>query len=88
MAVAEDHLRTCTEKISPNCFKCQICKIAVGLASGEYSEKKVQAKIVVESDGQVKEDSNEVEYYQDGIRPGLFKTLVGEGHEEFSSARQ
>jgi ubiquitin carboxyl-terminal hydrolase 5/13 len=28
------------------------------------------------------------EYYQDGVRPQLFKTLVGKGHPEFQTGQQ
>lgn len=33
---AEKHLEACTS-YSPNCYQCQISKLAVGLYSGEYS---------------------------------------------------
>lgn len=33
---AEAHLENC-DKYAPDCFMCQICKLAVGLNSGEYS---------------------------------------------------
>ena len=35
---------------------------------------------------EVKDDKEE--YYQEGIRPGMFKSLIGKGHEEFQSGRQ
>jgi len=28
------------------------------------------------------------EYYQDGIKPQLFKTLIGKGHPEFQGGQQ
>ena len=28
------------------------------------------------------------EYYQDGVRPQLFKTLVGKDHPEFKTGQQ
>mgnify|MGYP000971680036 CR=1 FL=1 len=61
----------------------------IGLQSGEYSTKKVAQKVIVEGE-EVKaaSDSQEEEYYQDGIRPAIFKTLMGKGHQEFSTGQQ
>ena len=82
---AEMRLLACTGA-APESFSCQVSKLAIGLASGEYSEKKIAKKVVVEGE-EIKDDDKE-EYYQDGIRPGIFKALVGKGHEEFQSGRQ
>ena len=60
----------------------QISKLVVGLSSGEYSQKKVARKVIVDGE-EIKDDDGKEEYYQEGVRPGIFKTLVGKGHEEF-----
>ena len=86
LSTAQHHLDTCG-KYSPECYHCQIAKLAIGLSSGEYSQKKVQRKVIVEGE-EIKEGDDKEEYYQDGIRPGIFKTLIGKGHEEFQSGRQ
>ena len=54
--------------------------------SGEYSEKKVAEK--VEYEGMSEEEKGTEEFYQDGIRPAMFKMLVGKGHPEFSGNKQ
>lgn len=57
-------------------FSVQMCKMAQGLLSGKYSQE-------------VKEDAldGELCHFQ-GIRPQMFKNLVGRGHHEFSTNRQ
>ncbi|XP_055864421.1 ubiquitin carboxyl-terminal hydrolase 5-like isoform X2 [Biomphalaria glabrata] len=63
-------------------FNFQMSKLAFGLLSGEYS-KNVEAE---------KEDSppGEAKYLPSpqGIRPHVFKNLVGKGHVEFSTKKQ
>ena len=54
----------------------------VGLQSGEYSQKKIAQKVIFDSE---EAKTDEDEFYQDGIRPAIFKTLIGKGHEEFKS---
>lgn len=71
---------TC-KKFSPDCFQCQIQKLALGLASGKYSQKKLEAKVEKEGENEEQKD----EYYQDGVRPQIFKTLIGKGHPEFQT---
>lgn len=41
------HLRGC-EKSSPDCYQCQVYKLAQGLLSGEYSQKKLAQKVDTE----------------------------------------
>lgn len=71
---ANDHLDAC-QKWTPDCFECQMSKLAIGLYSGDYSQK-VQSK---DEKGQLVPD----EFYQEGIRPQLLKSLFGKGHQEF-----
>jgi ubiquitin carboxyl-terminal hydrolase 5/13 len=79
------HLLTCT-KFAPECLMCQVSKLVEGISCGRYSEKKVAKKI--EYEGQSEEEKSKVEYTQDGIKPHMFKTLVGRDHNEFKTSRQ
>ncbi|XP_046375139.2 ubiquitin carboxyl-terminal hydrolase 5-like [Haliotis rufescens] len=58
-------------------FNAQMAKLAHGLLSGDYSKPPV--------DG---ESSTQLVPPPTGIRPQMFKTLVGRGHPEFSTKRQ
>ena len=78
----ESHLSSCT-KWGGECFQCQIRKVCWGIKSGIYSEKRVEEKIMYE--GITQEEIDRVDYYQEGIRPAMFKLLVGKGHPEFST---
>lgn len=58
----------------------------LGMDSGEYSQSKLADKILTgdaEKDAAAKD-----EYYQDGIRPQLFKTFIGKNHLEFKTGAQ
>lgn len=79
------HLLTCT-KFSPECLMCQVSKLFEGIYSGRYSEKKIAKKI--EYEGQSEEEKAKVEYQQDGVKPHMFKTLVGKDHPEFKTSLQ
>ncbi|KAI7858439.1 hypothetical protein BDC45DRAFT_498365 [Circinella umbellata] len=70
----DDHAKTCSNEPA-NCWHCQLHKLADGMFSGRYSQPNPK-----KSDEQVPS--------QDGIAPGMFKALVGKGHEEFSTMRQ
>jgi len=84
-SIYEEHHNVC-EKLTTECFDCQMSKLAHGLMSGRYSERKEAKK--PEHDMQTEEDKNEMDIYQDGIRPQAFKNLIGKGHDEFASGRQ
>ena len=45
-------------------------------------------KVVVDGEEVKAEDGAEESYYQDGIRPAIFKSLIGKGHQEFSTGQQ
>lgn len=62
---AQHHLQTCG-KNSPDCYQCQIFKLAQGLLSGEYSQKKLAQKVATDEKPASEQPD---EYYQDGIRP-------------------
>lgn len=61
------------------------CKLARGLLSGEYSTQPVA---VVGNSPEEEGGEEKRQKEQDGIRPSMFKTLIGAGHREFSSKRQ
>lgn len=53
-------------------FNVQMAKLASGILSGRYS----------------KPVDGDAENYQQGIKPTMFKSLIGKGHPEFSTKRQ
>lgn len=65
-------------------FNTQMSKLAIGLLSGQYSQKPPEDP----SNAPKKEGEAELQKEQKGIRPQMFKTLIGTGHREFSSNRQ
>lgn len=82
---AHIHLLTCP-KFSPECLMCQVSKLCDGIFSGRYSEKKEAKKVYFE--GQSEEERKKIEYVQDGVKPHMFKTLVGRDHKEFKTNLQ
>jgi len=76
------HVLQCSKPPS-ECLECQTAKVADGLLSGRYA--------VPRSEGEVKvaegtHDQGPV--FQLGIRPSMFKALIGKGHAEFATMRQ
>ena len=64
-------------------------KIADGLLSGRYSHPRTfssQAPLPAEAKAPDAESPTPV--FQEGLRPALFKALIGKGHEEFATMRQ
>ncbi|XP_041377545.1 LOW QUALITY PROTEIN: ubiquitin carboxyl-terminal hydrolase 5-like [Gigantopelta aegis] len=55
-------------------FNVQMAKLGHGLLSGEYSQSPMETDKVIQPPS--------------GIRPQMFKTLIGKGHPEFSTKRQ
>jgi len=47
VANANQHLSSC-KKYSPDCFQCQIQKLALGLSSGKYSQQKLAEKVITD----------------------------------------
>ncbi|KAJ9476857.1 Ubiquitin carboxyl-terminal hydrolase 14 [Pseudozyma hubeiensis] len=75
------------------CFECQITKIADGLLSGRYShprepEQAGRSEWKPEAGSEEEAQRQQQPLFQKGIRPSMFKALVGKGHEEFSTMRQ
>lgn len=82
---AQIHLMTC-QKFSPDCLECQVSKLVDGIYSGRYSQKTVAKKVFYE--GQSEEERNKIDYTQDGIKPHMFKTIIGKDHPEFKTGQQ
>ncbi|KAL0073545.1 hypothetical protein J3Q64DRAFT_1775672 [Phycomyces blakesleeanus] len=70
----QDHASVC-QNDPANCWDCQLHKLADGLLSGNYSLP-------------IPSTTDNDTLSQEGIAPGMFKTLFGKGHEEFASMRQ
>lgn len=60
-------------RANPNESNVCRAKLACGLLSGRYSERNASAGS---------------DQHQSGIKPGMFKSLVGKGHPEFSTKHQ
>ncbi|ETS63547.1 hypothetical protein PaG_01842 [Moesziomyces aphidis] len=80
------HTLTCTQQPA-SCFECQITKIADGLLSGRYSRPR-EAEQESSLGWTAAEGEQQQALFQQGVRPSMFKALVGKGHEEFSTMRQ
>lgn len=85
------HSLACTN-MPATCFECQITKLADGLLSGRYSyprEPDQSGSAWIHAAGSADEQQQQQQsLFQKGIRPSMFKALVGKGHEEFSTMRQ
>ncbi|CAK5277562.1 unnamed protein product [Mycena citricolor] len=75
-----DHAVQCPELLPADCVECQMRKVADGLVSGRYSHP---AHAPPSS-----QDAVNSPVFQEGLRPSGFKSLVGKGHEEFSTMKQ
>ncbi|GAA5978126.1 hypothetical protein JCM10908_004238 [Rhodotorula pacifica] len=86
------HPSSCTSASPATCFECQMSKIADGLLSGRYAVPHIPepSDALAGSDvdsASAQEDKPRV-HFQEGIRPAMFKSLVGKDHPEFSTMRQ
>lgn len=85
---AVEHYQTCTAALPADCLECQMYKLSDGLLSGRYSHP-AQAHPPPSSASETPFQTEEnMPKFQEGIRPAMFKALVGKGHEEFSTMRQ
>jgi hypothetical protein len=50
------------QRKAPEDLMTQISKLVVGLCSGEYSQKKVARKVIVDGE-EIKDDEDKEEYY-------------------------
>ncbi|KAG9007392.1 hypothetical protein FRB94_014419 [Tulasnella sp. JGI-2019a] len=83
------HALLCPEPLPASCLECQLNKIADGLLSGRYSHPRGRAdpNAIMHSPSQDAADHTAPDF-QEGLKPTMFKALVGKGHEEFSTMRQ
>ncbi|GHJ87626.1 hypothetical protein NliqN6_4028 [Naganishia liquefaciens] len=85
---AQEHFEICTSSQPSDCLECQMFKISDGLLSGRYSHP-AQAHPPPSSSTETPFQTEENKpKFQEGVRPAMFKALVGKGHEEFSTMRQ
>lgn len=96
------HSLLCPNPDPANCFECQMSKVADGLLSGRYAVPRAADSAINDdataehfastesgapvSVGEAIESSQKA--FQEGVRPAMFKALVGKGHEEFKTMRQ
>ncbi|GJE89413.1 ubiquitin carboxyl-terminal hydrolase [Phanerochaete sordida] len=84
---AKDHWQTCPEPLPADCLDCQMHKLADGLLSGRYSHPRPAESAPVQATNPLAHDSP-TPVFQEGVRPSMFKALIGRGHEEFATMRQ
>lgn len=103
-STAQEHFRLCTSDSPANCLECQMYKLADGLLSGRYSRPGPSSSFAPIPTSQLPEvpalnldpaarhptqDENVSPLaFQQGIKPGMFKALIGKGHPEFSTMKQ
>jgi ubiquitin carboxyl-terminal hydrolase 5/13 len=87
---AQQHWQTCPQLLPAECLDCQMYKLADGLLSGRYSHPRP----IDSRDPSEPKATNTLAHdsptpvFQEGIRPMMFKSLIGKGHEEFSTMKQ
>ncbi|KAL8283622.1 hypothetical protein RQP46_005417 [Phenoliferia psychrophenolica] len=85
------HTPNCRQSSPATCFECQMAKMADGLLSGRYS---VPREPEEPSAGfSPSPDAAEIPKpaqiaFQEGIKPSMFKALVGKDHVDFSTMKQ
>lgn len=82
--LSQNHADACTSPLPAECTECQMHKIADGLLSGRYSHPANYSSASADA----LQHPSPTPVFQAGIRPTGFKTLIGKGHEEFSTMRQ
>lgn len=86
------HTPSCFNPSPATCFECQMSKIADGLLSGRYSVPSAPSPSSSDSPSpgfEVSSDRSKPQLqFQQGIKPSMFKALVGKDHAEFSTMKQ
>ncbi|KAI0089709.1 ubiquitin carboxyl-terminal hydrolase 14 [Irpex rosettiformis] len=89
---AQHHWQTCTQRLPAECLECQLYKLADGLLSGRYSHPRPAGSSSPGSEPTTTTNSDSPTptpvLFQEGVKPMMFKALIGRGHEEFSTMRQ
>lgn len=88
------HTGQCTKALPADCFECQMAKMANGLLSGRYATPRqpdaaedLGYASPSQEPAQADADKPKI-VFQEGIKPSMFKALVGKDHAEFSTMRQ
>lgn len=88
----QNHWNVCKTSNPANCYQCQMLKIVYGLQSGDYSfpddsikDSEPDSK-KLKSTGDLKQQEEKA--FQKGIVIKSFKNMVGQGNNEFLTARQ
>ena len=82
-ALKSDHTAQCTEPLPASCLQCQLLKISDGLLSGRYSVPRLHLPPSTST-----LPAPDEPLFQEGLRPAMFKALIGKGHAEFATMRQ
>ena len=82
-ALKSGHTAQCTEPLPASCLQCQLLKISDGLLSGRYSVPRRHLPPFASTSPAPDEP-----LFQEGLRPAMFKALIGKGHAEFATMRQ
>jgi ubiquitin carboxyl-terminal hydrolase 5/13 len=82
------HPYICPKTDPSSCFECQMCKMADGLLSGRYAIPRSADTLTQPSPGKDEAEGEKHKPFQEGIKPHMFKALVGKDHEEFKTMRQ
>ncbi|KZO89749.1 ubiquitinyl hydrolase [Calocera viscosa TUFC12733] len=90
LPTAELHSMLCPVKDPAQCLDCQLHKLADGLLSGRYSKPASHPTPLPPSSelNTGPDDSMPTPTFQAGLKPTMFKALVGASHPEFSTMRQ
>lgn len=79
----KSHALVCTKSDPADCLECQLVKIADGLLSGRYAVPRQTVQAGVPDD-----EAERQSKFQEGIKPDMFKRIIGKDHEEFKTMRQ
>lgn len=82
------HTLTCPEPSPATCLECQMLKMGDGLLSGRYSRPRVRPDPNAIHQNTEHLGGPPAPVFQEGIKPTMFKALIGKGHEEFSTMKQ
>ncbi|KAI5479302.1 ubiquitin carboxyl-terminal hydrolase 5/13 [Pseudohyphozyma bogoriensis] len=83
------HTTTCTNPSPATCFECQMSKVADGLLSGRYAvPREPEEPEMMSTEAAEAQKEAPTVLFQEGIRPIMFKALVGKDHPDFSTMKQ
>ena len=88
---AASHAFLCKQQDPSTCLECQMIKVADGLLSGRYAvprEAEDEAKFSPSHESVPQDATPPSLAFQEGIKPSMFKSLIGKDHEEFKTMRQ